>query len=222
MLARYPVKSMTGERLDRADLVARGVVGDREWAVRTEDGGLGSGKTTRRFRRVDGLLELRASLPGPVPVIHEPSGPAFRADDPDADDRLSAVLGRPVTLRTEGDVPHHDDSPVHVVIGAALRALGTALGGPVDVARFRPNVVVELDEDPVDAQGRELRLGEQVVLRIGPPMPRCRMVDLPQHGLGRDPRVLRELARGHGAVFGWMAEVVRPGTVHVGDAARLS
>jgi uncharacterized protein YcbX len=53
---------MGGEGLDRADITPRGVAGDRQWAVRTPDGGIGSGKTTRRFRRVDGLLGFRAVL----------------------------------------------------------------------------------------------------------------------------------------------------------------
>jgi len=46
---------------DRAPSVAvdnRGLLHDREWAAYTSDGGIASGKTTRRFRRVDGLFEL--------------------------------------------------------------------------------------------------------------------------------------------------------------------
>ncbi|HEV2887924.1 MAG TPA: MOSC N-terminal beta barrel domain-containing protein [Jatrophihabitans sp.] len=56
LLARYPVKSMRGEQLASAEVERRGLVGDREWAVYTPDGGIGSGKSSRRFRRVDGLL----------------------------------------------------------------------------------------------------------------------------------------------------------------------
>lgn len=40
----------------------RGLEGHRTWAVHTADGGIGSGKTTRRFRRVDGLPALAARL----------------------------------------------------------------------------------------------------------------------------------------------------------------
>jgi uncharacterized protein YcbX len=47
-LARYPVKSMAGERLGEATVEHRGLVGDRGWAVYTADGGIGSGKRTRR------------------------------------------------------------------------------------------------------------------------------------------------------------------------------
>ena len=37
-LARYPVKSMAGERLGEATVEHRGLVGDRGWAVYTADG----------------------------------------------------------------------------------------------------------------------------------------------------------------------------------------
>lgn len=224
LLARHPVKSMAGEHLDEVDVEPRGVVGDRGWAVHTADGGVGSGKTTRRFRRVDGLLRWRAELVGGVPVVESPEGRRFRADDPDADALLSSSIGRPLTLRPEGDVPYHDESPVHVVTSAGLRRLGQLLGGPVDLARFRPNVVLDVDgagfpED--DWTGSDLRLGSDVVLRLGPGMPRCVMVDLPQRELARDGRILKALSEEHALAFGLQASVVRGGTVGLGDRACL-
>lgn len=59
-LHRFPVKSMSGEERNHLDVDARGCVGDRVWSVRTADGKIGSGKNTRRFAAVPGLLELRA------------------------------------------------------------------------------------------------------------------------------------------------------------------
>jgi uncharacterized protein YcbX len=219
-LMRYPVKSLAGEELDAVDVEQRGLAGDRRWAVRTADGGIGSGKTTRRFRRVDGLLELRASLTGAVPVVAFPSGP-LAADDVAANHVLSTLLGRPLELHPEGDVPHHDESPVHVITTAALHVLDRVLGAPVDPARFRANVVLEADGPGDDWEGRELRLGNDVVLRVGAGMPRCRMVDLPQRGLDRDGRILRALADGHAPIFGVQASVLRGGIVRRGDGALL-
>ena len=57
-LWRYPVKSFLGERCDILELETRGVVGDRRWAIRDAQGRFGSGKDTRRFRRIDGLFEF--------------------------------------------------------------------------------------------------------------------------------------------------------------------
>ena len=223
-LTRYPVKSLCGEELDEVEVGRRGLAGDRAWAVYTEDGGIGSGKTTRRFRKVDGLLDLRATLEAVGPVV-ECSGVRLPADR--ASTLVSEALGRPVTLRPEGAVPHHDESPVHVITTTGLRRLSERLGEPVDPARFRANVVLDtLDLDTKEPDddwvGRDLLLGGgDVVLRVGNGMPRCVMVDLPQRGLDRDGRILKTLAADGDLTFGWQATVLRGGTVRRGDLAAL-
>jgi uncharacterized protein len=221
-LWRYPVKSMAGEELPEALVDGRGLVGDRTWAVRTDDGGIGSGKTTRRFRRIDGLLEWRAVLDGDVPVLQAPTGERCGVEE--AAGRLSATTGRTLTIEREMDVPHHDESPVHLLTTASLRSLGELLGGPVDVARFRPNVVLEGPGEGFpeeDWSGRELALGDDVVLRLGPGMPRCAMVGFAQGDLVKDKTILRTLASERELNFGVQATVVRGGTVRRGDPARL-
>jgi len=82
-LWRYPVKSLGGERLARATLEPRGLTGDRLWAVRGEDGRIGSGKTARRFRRMPHLLSLTARTDTDGVVwIGFPDSRHVRADDP--------------------------------------------------------------------------------------------------------------------------------------------
>jgi MOSC domain-containing protein len=49
-LWRYPVKSLAGEACDELSLDDRGVEHDRAWAFVDPEGGIASGKTTRRFR----------------------------------------------------------------------------------------------------------------------------------------------------------------------------
>ena len=125
-LWRYPVKSMLGEQCDAVEIDNRGVVGDRVLAVRDPEGKLGSGKSSRRFRKMDGLLELAATYDGDVPVIAMPDGTTVRGDDPAVHDALSAHVGRSVRLAREDGVPHFDDGPVHLVTTSALAA------GPTD------------------------------------------------------------------------------------------
>ncbi|WP_204037573.1 MOSC N-terminal beta barrel domain-containing protein, partial [Actinoplanes utahensis] len=64
-IRRYPVKSMLGEQIPAAVLGARGLTGDRLWAVRDADGKFGSGKNTRRFRRIPSPPATPA--PGSIP-----------------------------------------------------------------------------------------------------------------------------------------------------------
>ncbi len=124
VLMRYPIKSLQGERLAECTFDARGLADDRSWAVYTADGGIGSGKTTRRFRRVDGLLNFRSCFRGELPVIIFPGGEQYRLSYSAADEALSAALGQQLESRREDAVMHHDESPVHVVTTAALRQLG--------------------------------------------------------------------------------------------------
>ncbi|BAL87764.1 hypothetical protein AMIS_25440 [Actinoplanes missouriensis 431] len=73
---------MLGERVPAAQVGERGLDGDRLWAVRDPDGKFGSGKNTRRFRRMPGLFQFRGYAAAPAPVVELPDGRRFAADDP--------------------------------------------------------------------------------------------------------------------------------------------
>ena len=91
---RYPVKSMQGEPLTRAHLSARGIEGDRRWAVISrETGRVVSAKHPRKWGRI---LSLAAR--GQETSILFPDGRELSAGDPDTDDALSSYLGRAVRL----------------------------------------------------------------------------------------------------------------------------
>lgn len=221
-LHRYPLKSVGGEPLDAAEVTARGLAHDRRWGVYLEDGGIGSGKTTRRFRKVDGLLDLSSRVVDGSLVVVLPDGERLDGADPATATRLSDLLGRPVTVREESTVPHHDECPVHVVTTASLRAWGDLAGDDVDPRRARANVVVAVDDDGFveDAwPGRRLRVGA-VELQVGAGMPRCVMVNAPQPGLPRDGRYLKALG-GRDVRLGAMADVVTAGVLAVGDTVTL-
>jgi uncharacterized protein YcbX len=219
-LYRFPVKSLLGESLTRAEIDARGLAGDRAWAVTDVDGKLGSGKSSRRFRRMDGLLQLAATYDGDdTPVITFPDGTRVSATGPDLDERLSTHVGRPVRLRPEGEVSHFDDGPLHLVTTASLSALAAVTGTAVTAARTRANLLLDVAQtgfvEPAWI-GRELAIGT-CVLRVTAPMPRCVMVEMPQRDLPAAPGLLDILERVNDLHLGVVAEVIATGTVQVGD-----
>jgi hypothetical protein len=213
-LWRYPVKSMLGEACERLELDARGVKGDRLCAVRDAEGNLGSGKTTRRFRHIEGLFGFQAlHRDGTLEVIF-PGGERIAGSDPRIHEALSRALSLPVTL-ARGDAPHFDSAPLHLVTTASLR------WQQVDERRFRPNIVVDVPGDgPVEQQwiGRRFTLGNSAVLQIVDSTERCVMTTFAQADLPADPRVLKRLGRDAGLQFGVYAEVLAPGEVTCGDA----
>lgn len=225
-LTRYPVKSLVGEDVAAARVDLRAIEGDRLWAVRDEDGRLGSGKSTRRFRRMDGLLDLRAQYAGATPTIAWPDGTLLRGDDERVHAALSEHVGRAVTLAAEGPVAHHDEGPLHLVTTSSLAALADAHGGAVDRRRLRPNLVVDTGGAPGPVEsgwaGTTLRVGPEVVVRVRGGMPRCVMVELPQAALAAQPGLLGTLGERFGLELGVVLDVLQPGTVRVGDLVSLA
>jgi uncharacterized protein YcbX len=91
------VKSMQGERLERAELTAHGLVGDRGYAlVDTETGKVVSAKSVRLFPDV---LRFRATFVEPSSIqITLPDGSTVTNGSDNADRVLSGSFGRAVTL----------------------------------------------------------------------------------------------------------------------------
>jgi uncharacterized protein YcbX len=223
-IRRYPIKSLLGEQLTAVDVEQRGLVGDRLWAVRDGDGKLGSGKNTRRFRRMPGLLNMRGRGVGADTVVELADGQRFAADDPDAHAALSQALNRSVTVAREAEVMHHDEGPVSVITTAGLRRLSDLVGEPVDRTRFRANLLVDVpgsgfpEDDWLD---HVLRVGPSVMLRVRRPLTRCVMVDLAQDHVPEHGRILKTLADRHGMSFGVWATVEAGGRISIGDTVSL-
>ena len=98
-IRRYPVKSMAGETLDEVSLLARGIPGDRAWAVRDEtNGGI------RGAKKFSTLMQVAARFPGPVhqdsppAELRFPDGSQAMTTDADIHDRLSDFLEHRVSL----------------------------------------------------------------------------------------------------------------------------
>ncbi len=222
---RYPVKSMLGTTADSIAVSATGVAGDRRYAIREASGRMGSGKNTRRHRKIDGLFGFHARYERERAWITLPDGREIAADADDAGAILSAVLGEPVTLEREDGATHFDDSPLHLLTTASLAWLDRTLPeARTDERRFRPNLVLDAPgADPVEQSwiGRRLRVGGEVELEITGPTRRCGMVAFGQDDLPHEPSVLRHITDHADLLFGVYACVIRPGTVRMGDAVTL-
>ena len=121
---------------------------------------------------------------------------------------------------------YFDAYPIHLVTTATLAALRATLPeGDWDVARFRPNLVVET---PPGLSGHVEKAWEGRVLRVGDlrlectvATPRCSMVMHERPALPKDPRLLRTIVREANQCVGIYAHVLRGGPVARGADVAL-
>jgi uncharacterized protein YcbX len=218
-LWRYPVKSVGGQRLRSGEIVLSGVLGDRTLAVRDTL----TGEITWAGA-VPGLMRVTARTLGDgtndAVELHLPDGSRVRSDQPDADSLLSEAMGHLVTLVRHR--PTDDTTALHLVTTAGLRSLSEALPqAQIEVARFRPNLVLDVDAPGHPDHGwlgRRLQIGT-VTLRFTTACKRCVVVTKATPRAAASRAVLRWVARELDNVFGVYAAVESPGIVNEGDDA---
>ena len=220
-IRRYPVKSMAGESLRAVEIDARGLVGDRWYAVVDGDGKLSSGKHSARFRRRDAVFDF-TSRTTDEGVRVTGRGGEWRVGDPDLDRALSDAMGDPVQVLAEGTTPHQDAGEVSLVGTASLDWCREHLGVDADRRRIRPNLVVETSEPFVEETWTGVLSVGTARLRIDRRVERCRMIDIAQEGLPPEGSWLKALTETREMSLAVYLDVDVPGILRVGDAVRVS
>lgn len=222
-LWRYPVKSFGGERSRHLFVGPYGIQGDRTHAVISPRGEVVT------VRRASPMLNFGARHADPEAsrdvLVAMPGGPELRVDDPSLGPLLTEALGRDVQL-ARSPVGVFDAAPLHIVTDASVRRMGEWTGSDLDTRRFRPNIVVELEDPEPFAEagwvGGLVAFGEGgAVAGVVSPTERCAVTTLDPDTLERDNAVLANLANRRDNLFGVYAEVARPGWIRVGDPVVL-
>ena len=204
-LWRYPVKTLAGESLQSAELSTLGIPGDRVVHVRGPEG-------VRTSRRQHRLLGLHGTLAA--------SGwPLVNGVPWDSDEALALVrdaAGQDAWLATYEGPERFDILPLLVATDGAVAEFGR------DVRRLRPNILIGGVDGMAERgwEGRELHIGDAVI-RLDSLRARCPMTTVDPATLERDPDVLRDIGRRFGGRLCLNAEVLRPGTIRLGDSVSL-
>lgn len=146
------------------------------------------------------------------------------------DEPLPSFEGFPLDVLVEYESPpgtYFDAYPIHIVTDRSLETLASlAPESAFDVRRFRPNVVVAVDQD-VDGEfpeqmwlGKSLRIGA-VELVVTAACPRCVMVTRDFADLSTDRQVLRTVVRHADQNVGVYASIVRAGTLEARAAVAI-
>jgi uncharacterized protein len=204
-LWRYPVKSLSGESQETAQLTGDGVAGDRLVHVAGEHGPL-----TGRTRPA--LLTLPADTgPDGVPRI---AGHPWHSRP--ATDLIRAAAGSGARLVAYAGPERFDILNLLVATDGAVAALGA------DVRRLRPNILI--GGVPAAAEqhwpGHALAIGEAVI-GVFAPRQRCIVTTIDPDSGEQDLDVLRRIRHQFGGALALDCWVIRPGAIRTGDPVSL-
>jgi uncharacterized protein YcbX len=205
-LWRYPVKSLAGERLERATISMNGIAGDRIVHVRD-----GSGRVMTA-RNHPALLGLHAALgPDGEPLI---DGHAWTS--PESAAAVKAAAGPQASLARYDGPERFDVLPLLVATDGAIAALG------IDRRRLRPNIVVGGVPGVLERQwpGRRLRIGD-VRIAMAKLRGRCVMTTYDPDTQVQDVSVLRRIVEDFDGTMALDSDVLAGGVIAVGDSVEL-
>ena len=185
-------------------------------------------KTARLLGRMARFKPFRAALPALTSFGHanaelreafsrEPGEPV-----PDLSTLPPEILEFTSPLGT-----YFDAFPLHVLTTASLELLSRLNPAAVwDVRRFRPNFLIETDENVkglVESEwsGQKIRLGS-VELKCEIPAPRCGMTIQAQKDFPKDPTILRSIVKDADQKLGIYANVITAGEIRLGDAVEIT
>jgi uncharacterized protein YcbX len=222
---RYPVKAMAGERLGEAELGWFGLPGDRRYAfVQSDHPGAFPWLTIRELPE---MTLYRPALDGDPetspPVVTTPAGRALAVADPELAAELAAKSRRRVHLHRDRR-GSFDAFPVSVISLQSVAALGELVGRELHPRRFRTSIVIDAPGEPFAEErllGRAVSLGAARV-RLSLRDERCSVINYDPDDAGRDPRVLRAVARHRATCMGVYGSVEAPGLIRVGDPVQAA
>jgi uncharacterized protein len=230
-LRRYPVKSMAGEDLAEARVTYAGITGDRVYAFIDAENHSTFPWMSARLAHEMILFRPRFLAPpatdDDIPVaeryaaeVTTPEADTFRVGDGEFTKYLEAKFGRPLHFRFS-ERSMTDARPVSILGMSTIRALSSETEVDLDPRRFRENFYVDWrDERPFfedELIGRELQIGEIVVLQVVKKNARCIMIGIDPDTAVASPHVFQRVAEHHAGCTGVYGAVLREGIVRVND-----
>ena len=197
---RYPVKSMGGERLERATLTELGIAGDREVLVLNQQGRAVTARSHPALLGHHARLDVKG-----IPLVDDRpwTDPAVLAD-------VRKIAGPGAQLVHDRTANRFDVLPLLVATDGAIAAFGR------DGRRLRPNLVIGGVEglDEFQWPGSRLVIGD-VIIEVDSRRGRCIMTTFHPDTVVPDPTVLQDIVRRFGGKLALNCAVRRSGTIEL-------
>lgn len=203
---RYPVKTLAGEKLERARIGPLGIEGDRVVHVEDVHGRVVTSRSHPRF------LGHRATLgPDGEPLV---DGRPWKSSEVAMD--VVDIVGPGAKLVRYDGIERFDVLPLLVATDGAIAAFGH------NHRRLRPNIVIGGVEGLAERgwPGNRLRIGE-VLIGVQDLRLRCVMTSYDPDTLAQDKEITRSIYRRFEGKLALNCFVMEAGEIAVGDEVQL-
>jgi uncharacterized protein YcbX len=203
---RYPVKTMAGEKLERAGVGPLGIEGDRVVHVEDAEGRVITSRSHPRFLGHQGTLD-------PQGVVRV-DGRSWESPEVAAD--VADIVGPGAHLVRDEGPERFDVLPLLVATDGAIAAFGH------DHRRLRPNLVIGGVEGLTEREwpGACLRIGS-VLIGVRDLRLRCIMTSYDPDTLVQDKEITRGIYRRFDGKLALDCFVIEGGAMAVGDEVDL-
>jgi uncharacterized protein YcbX len=204
---RYPVKTMSGEKLERVRLGPLGIEGDRVVHVEDAQGRVITARSHPRF------LGHRSALG----LDSEPVVDGWPWSSPEVAAKVVDIVGPGAKLVRYDGVERFDVLPLLVATDGAIAAFGQ------DHRRLRPNIVIGGVDGLAEREwpGACLRIGK-VLIGVQDLRLRCIMTAYDPDTQVRDKNITRDIYRRFDGKIALNCFVIEGGELTVGDEVQLA
>lgn len=224
-LFRYPVKSMSGEALEAAELGWHGLEGDRRLALRRIDDRSGfPWLTATKLPELILFAPVCRGAQGLPTHVRTPEGEELALFSQQLATEVGRRHGSPVEM-THLNRGIFDEAPVSVITSGTVGEISELAGHRPEVRRFRPNILVQsLRSGPFAEDswvGGLLSFGEgaeAATIGITNRDERCSMVNFDPDSARLAPEVLKAVVRERDNKAGVYGTVIRRGHLAVGQS----
>ena len=215
----YPVKSCAGVQQNKIEITKGGVRWDRQWMIVDENGVFLTQRQQPKMAQIQTVLSASAltlridgyafEVPFEKKLTEIRKVKVWKSEvdawieDPLIDRQLSGFLGQSVQLvrslksQREHQIHFADSRPVQLANLDSLKVLNNELSEPIQIERFRANIVVSGLGPFGEDQLNDFKLGS-IDWTVSKPCIRCNIINVdPRTGIRKNSEPLEKLKKIH-------------------------
>ncbi|ASN06299.1 MOSC domain-containing protein [Virgibacillus necropolis] len=232
-IVRHPVKSFSGESVQKSKIMDYGLYGDRSHAYLDES----KKESFLTITYFPEMVRYKARFVGeesmeayPKVEVMTPEGKVFDWEDAELIKEMENKSNRAISTieYTPSHVPIGPIAVEHIqlVTDASIDNLEEMWGkDEVDFRRFRPNLFISLKDKVSFIEeewiGRRIKIGSEVEIQLVGHCKRCMIITVNPDNAERDSSLHKTVIKERKNNFGVYASVIKTGDIHVDDEVHL-